>query len=80
MTVQQIFELIVGNLVDVMPDLAQHSFQMTDSMKELGANSIDRMEVVVSTLEALDLKLPLVATIAAANMGELAELLHEKLH
>lgn len=75
---QAIFSLITKHIVEVIPRLEQYDFQWTDSLRALGANSIDRSEVVMMTLEAMELDIPLAETIRAENIGELAALLHEK--
>lgn len=79
MTVQEVFDIIVRHTREVLPELEQHSFQLSDSLRALGANSIDRSEIVMLTLETLALKIPMVAVAKAENMGELAGLLHAKL-
>jgi polyketide biosynthesis acyl carrier protein len=75
----QIFQLIVRNVVEVMPDLEDHEFSGTDQLKELGLNSLDRTDVIAMSLEALNLQIPLVEIRGANNIGELAQLLHAKL-
>lgn len=76
---QAIFEIITKHARDIVPGLEEHSFEWTDSLKALGANSIDRSEIVMSTLEEISLDIPLAETIKAENIGELAELLAAKL-
>lgn len=75
---QAVFALITKHIGEVIPRLEQHDFQSTDSLRALGANSIDRSEIVMMTLEAMELDIPLAETIRAENIGELAALLHEK--
>jgi len=79
MTLEDIFATIVGHTREVLPGLDDHAFQFTDSLRELGANSIDRSEVVMLTLESLSLKAPMIEFAKAENMGELATLLHVRL-
>ncbi len=74
-----IFNIIVEHICEVIPRLANHSFQYTDQLSALGANSIDRADIVIMTLESLSLRMPLTETIKANNIGELADLLYEKL-
>lgn len=64
---------------DVMPQLEQCELGADDSLQALGATSMDRMEIVVSVLEALALDIPRVETFGPRTLGELAALLHEKL-
>jgi polyketide biosynthesis acyl carrier protein len=79
MNVQDIFDIIVGHTREVVPGLDDHPFQGSDSLRALGANSIDRSEIIMLTLESLSLKIPLVDLAKAENMGELAGLMHARL-
>ncbi len=78
MTVQEVFDIIVGHTREVLPELENHDFQFSDSLRQLGANSIDRSEIIMLTLESLSLKIPMIEVAKAENMGELAEMLHAK--
>lgn len=78
MTKQYIFDLIVANTCEVLPDLKERQFTQADSLRDLGANSIDRSEIIVMTLDALSLNIPLVEFAAAANIGDLASIIHAK--
>jgi polyketide biosynthesis acyl carrier protein len=75
---EEIFALMTKQAGEVIPRLEQHDFQWTDSLRALGANSIDRSEIVMMTLEVMELDIPLAETIRAENIGELAALLHSK--
>lgn len=79
MTIEDIFAIVVGHTREVLPGLDDHAFQFSDSLRELGANSIDRSEIVMLTLESLSLKIPMIEVAKAGNMGELAGLLHARL-
>jgi polyketide biosynthesis acyl carrier protein len=79
MTIEEIFAIIVGHAREVMPGLDDHQFQFSDSLRSLGANSIDRSEIIMLTLESLSLSVPLIQLAKAENMGELAALIHARL-
>jgi polyketide biosynthesis acyl carrier protein len=79
MSIDQIFAIIVGHVREVLPELQDHQFRLEDTLRGLGANSLDRSEIVMMTLESLSLSIPLRETVQAQNMGELAALLHGKL-
>ena len=74
-----IFNVIVRHAREVLPNLEQHTFRFDDALKDLGANSIDRSEIVMMALESLSLRMPLVELAGAQNIGELAALIHAKL-
>ena len=52
MSKDRIYEIIVGHTREVVPSLDSHPFQQTDSLKSLGANSIDRADIIMMTLFA----------------------------
>lgn len=78
MDTQRIFELIETQIKECVPEIASRSVTREDSMSELGINSMERAEIIVATLEALDLVIPMTSLHGPKNLGELAELLHEK--
>jgi polyketide biosynthesis acyl carrier protein len=77
MTKSEIFDIVVRHARDVIPTLADQRIGPDDSLKALGANSLDRSEIVMMTLESLALTMPLAATVGAKNIGELVNLLHD---
>lgn len=79
MTVEEVFNVIIGHTKEVIPKLEEHDFKFDDSLRDLGANSIDRSEIVMMTLETLSLNVPLILVARAENLGDLAGILHEKL-
>lgn len=77
--VADIVRIIAEHTGAIVPELRDHEFRREDRLADLGANSIDRAEIVVRTLSSLSLRIPLVSTLQARNIGELAELLHARL-
>jgi len=80
MTQDDIFQNLVQITLEVLPDLEGHAFKPEDSLRVLGANSIDRAEIVVLLMESLYLNLPMVDFAGAKNMGELAETCYKGYH
>lgn len=76
---EKILELIVSNIKEVKPGLDTYVFKASDSLANLGADSVERSEIIMMTLEKLDLRIPLVETFGPANIGELAQLFREKM-
>ncbi|WLQ38954.1 acyl carrier protein [Streptomyces laculatispora] len=74
----RVFDLIVDHIREVIPELEDHRFEPSDSLRDLGANSIDRAEVIIMTLDSLSVRIPLVELADAKNIGELADLIHDK--
>lgn len=76
-------ERIIGEIVKnarvVVPALESTAINPELSLGTLGLDSVERHEVLILTLEAIGLDVPLVALHGPRNIGELAELLHAKL-
>lgn len=77
---EEILELVIRHSREVIPELEDYDFNPSDQLVALGANSIDRAEIVMMTMEALALQIPRVELAGVKNIGELAEVLYEKLH
>lgn len=79
MNKEEVFNVVTNNICEVLPELEGYAFKYDDKLKDLGANSVDRAEIVAMSLESLDLEIPLVELSKVKNIGELAEALYEKL-
>jgi polyketide biosynthesis acyl carrier protein len=79
MTKKDLLDLIFVCACDVMPGLANHEIKLDDQWSELGANSMDRADILEMTMESLSLEIPRIELFGAHNIGELVDLIHEKL-
>ena len=78
MVEKDIFNLIIRQICEVIPELNGHEFKYEDKLTDLGANSVDRAEIVTLSLEALSLNIPRVELHGVKNIGELTKVLYEK--
>jgi polyketide biosynthesis acyl carrier protein len=76
---EAIFAIVRKNVLTVMPGLAPTDITPDRSLKDLGANSIDRVEVATYSMEDLRVKIPPQELVAAANLGDLVRVLHSHL-
>jgi polyketide biosynthesis acyl carrier protein len=74
----KIFELVERCTLEILPELALHQFSRHDRLSDLGANSIDRAEIITLVLESISLDIPRSELVAPKNLGELADLLYQK--
>ncbi|MBN2532038.1 MAG: acyl carrier protein [Spirochaetales bacterium] len=75
----EIFRVIQKNIITVLPHITQDVITPDKELKDLGANSIDRSEIILKTLEDLNLKIPLTKIVKFKNIGALSEFIaHEK--
>lgn len=79
MSEAEVFQLVINNIREVLPDLEDHEFSYDDQLVALGANSIDRAEIVTMSMEALSLNIPRIELFGIKNVGGLASFLHSKL-
>ncbi len=63
-------------ILEVLPEYADREIGFDESLKALGANSVDRAEILMVTMESLGLKVPMVEFSSATNIGELIAILH----
>ncbi len=74
---KEIFELVVKYTCAVIPELKSHSFQPEETLKELGANSLDRTDILDKLMESLSLDIPRVELFGTRDIGGLVDLLYQ---
>lgn len=74
----QIVGIIIAEIHETVPELAEQAIGRDDSMADLGVNSIERSEIILAAMEHLGLKIPMVQLHGPRNIGELADLLLAK--
>lgn len=79
MTRAQVLEIVMQQVREVLPQVATAELRPEVSLRELGANSLDRMEVVSLAMQALSLRFPVRELSKVSNIGELADALYERL-
>jgi polyketide biosynthesis acyl carrier protein len=71
---EDIYQILKEKISVVMDGVDENKISPSASLKELGLNSIDRAEILMLTLEALQLKTPLVEFASAKNIDELCDI------
>jgi len=79
MTREQIFYLIRQQLLEILPNLENKQVTIADSLKALGADSIDRADIIIQSMAALELKIPLIELAQAQNIDDIVEIFYQKL-
>jgi polyketide biosynthesis acyl carrier protein len=74
----QIIEQIRENLIEIIPELEGKTISNDERLSDIGANSIDRAELIALTLEQLEKEIPRIELAGAQTINELAELIAEK--
>ena len=78
MTKEEIFHVIKKNVIEILDDVPPEAITIDKRLKDLGANSVDRVEVVTMTLEDLSIKIPLVEFGSIKDLQGLVNFLYEK--
>lgn len=78
MNTSDILDILVEEIQECVPELIDKPITAESSMVEIGINSMERAEILIATLEAIDLAVPMTTLHGPKNLGELATLLHEK--
>ncbi|MEV0468583.1 acyl carrier protein [Streptomyces prunicolor] len=76
----EIFALVQNNIYEVLPDVEGREIKPGDRLTDLGANSVDRAEIVMLAMEALSLHIQRVELSGVKNVGELVDALYAKSH
>jgi acyl carrier protein len=71
-------EVVVKHLVEAVDGLTPEKVDPKLSMKDLGANSLDIVEVVSSSMRELKIKIPRSELVKLTNVDGLVDLLHAK--
>jgi acyl carrier protein len=70
-------KVVVKHLVDAVDGLQAEGIDPKRSMKDLGANSLDIVEVVSSSMRELKVKIPRSELAKLTNLEQLVDLLHK---
>jgi len=77
MTREDVLEVVKRHLVDTIEELEGVEIDPVKSMKDLGANSLDIVEVVSCSMRELKVKVPRAELNKLTNIDELVDLLHK---
>jgi len=74
---EEILDIVKEHLMDNLEDLEEKDFDPAKSMKDLGANSLDIVEVVSCTMRDLKVKIPRSELSNLTNVDGLVDLLYK---
>ena len=77
MTKEQIFVVVKKHLKQTVDGLDDANIDLSASMKDMGANSLDIVEVVSLSMRELKVKVPRSELAKLTNLGGLVDLLHD---
>jgi acyl carrier protein len=75
-TREQVLEVVKKHVLATVDGLSEASFDPSQSMRDLGANSLDMVEVVSCAMRELKVKVPRSELNKLTNVDGLVDLLH----
>ena len=78
MTYDEVYEVVKQQITKVLPSVSPDMIHADASLKDLGADSVDRADISTMSMEQLGLRLPLVELGKVTNIRGLIELLQEQ--
>jgi polyketide biosynthesis acyl carrier protein len=76
MSKEEVLSVLKKVVTEIIPDIEPELIKPEESLRDLGANSVDRMDIVIEVMEELKLKIPLVEFGKVNNIQGLVDLLH----
>jgi polyketide biosynthesis acyl carrier protein len=73
MTKEEVLKVISKNIVENLDDMEDQTIDPQKSMKDYGANSLDMIEVVSTSMRELQIKIPRTELADIKNIDELAD-------
>jgi acyl carrier protein len=77
MTKDKVLDVVRNHIIDTLDDIDEKDIDPTKSMKDLGANSLDIVEIVSCSMRELKVKVPRSELSKLTNITELVDLLYK---
>lgn len=78
MNANDILEILTKNINDII-GTSLSSIESAMSLREIGANSVDRADILMQTMSDLNVKLSMVEFATAKNVGDIAAIFQKHL-
>ena len=75
---EQIFSIIKDDIIKVLPNLTKEDIKIEKSLSDLGANSVDRVEIILFSMENMKLKFSLIELANVKNLSDLVDFFYNK--
>lgn len=73
-TRHDLLQCLKKNILEILPSVEPDKISGAGRLVDLGANSIDRAEIAIKTMEDLRVKIPLIEFAQVQNIGGLLDL------
>lgn len=78
MTKEEIFEVLKEVFAEIIPEVAVGDIHIDDNLKELGANSIDKADIIIESIENIGVAIPMIEFGDATTFREIIEIIYNK--
>lgn len=78
-TEQDVFEVVRRNTLEVLPEVPADLVRIDGTLTDLGANSIDRADIVTMSMESLGITVPIREFQSVRDIQSLVDLLRRHL-
>ena len=78
MSRKEILENLKNAIAEIM-DIDTDNITEEESLKVLGANSIDRADIIITTIEDCNVKIPMIKFAEAKNIGGIIDVILENM-
>ncbi|EDP94618.1 acyl carrier protein [Kordia algicida OT-1] len=80
MSKDEVYHIVQEIIMEILPDVEKENIAIEKQLKDIGANSIDRMEIVTMSMRELNIKIPLMSFAGVNNIEGLVNVLHENVN
>lgn len=78
MTREEIVKIVNESILENLPSLSMEQIVPEQSLRQIGANSIDRIDILLQCVEMTGIKIPMIEFANIESIHELVNLLYEK--
>jgi polyketide biosynthesis acyl carrier protein len=75
-----IFKIVIRKIIEILPEVAPEQITMQRSLHDIGANSIDRADIIMNTVAEINVDIPMLEFGRAKNIGDIVEIIHRKVN
>lgn len=74
---EEVVECVKRSIAEIM-DIPESEIDTTESLKTIGANSIDRMDIIVTAMEEVGIKIPMMDFANLKNIDGIIDVLYQR--
>ena len=80
MTREEIYEVVKQIFTEIIPEVFLDEISMDNNMKELGANSIDKADIIIESLEEIGVTIPMVKFGSTQTFRDVVEVIYSQIN